>query len=55
MSELEKRVEAIEAWIEQFVSEGEEFLKHMETLEEEQVEIVFIPDTAPLRNKKRDN
>ena len=55
MSELEERIKAIEAWIEKFEPEGEEFLKHMEELEDDQIEVVFIPDKDLLRNKAKDN
>jgi len=55
VKELEARIEAIEAWIEQWEAEGEEFLKQMEGLERDQLEVVFIPDKDLLRNKKHDN
>jgi len=55
VKELEERITAVEAWIERFEAEGEEFLKHMESLERDQLEVVFIPDKDLLRNKKHDN
>ncbi len=56
MTELEKRVEAIEAWIQAFEDEGEQFLEAVEGLANQQeLEVVFIPDGDLLRNKNKDN
>ena len=58
MNELEKRVEAIEAWIQEFEEDGERFLQTVEDLvqhEENLVEVVFTPAEDLLRNKKKDN
>ena len=50
LRELESRVEAIEAWIEEFEAEAEKMLEEMEGME-----VVFTPAEDLVRDRKKDH